>query len=67
MTHLDVKRAIEDVIPDAFETNKVVSLRFENINVKYSTTDLPNRFVYFLLFVQLTVVCKFAEVNYRTF
>lgn len=40
---MDVKRAIENVIPDAFESGKVVSIQFENINVKLATTAMDNR------------------------
>ena len=40
---MDVKEAIEKIIPDAFETNKVISIQFENVNVKFGTSSLSNR------------------------
>ncbi|XP_078494606.1 uncharacterized protein LOC100185697 [Ciona intestinalis] len=43
ITHVDVKRAIEKVIPDSFESNKVTFVQFENINVKLGTRGLNNR------------------------
>ena len=40
---MDVKQAIEEVIPHAFETNKVISVQFENVNVKLGTASRDNR------------------------
>ncbi|XP_076799416.1 uncharacterized protein LOC143473184 isoform X2 [Clavelina lepadiformis] len=43
LTYVDVKQAIEEVIPHAFETNKVISVQFENVNVKLGTASRDNR------------------------
>ena len=43
LTYVDVQEAIERVIPNAFETNKVVSILFENLNVKLGTRNMKNR------------------------
>ena len=40
---MDVKEAIERVIPEAFENNKVVSMQFENVNIKYGVCSANNR------------------------
>nr|XP_039260245.1 uncharacterized protein LOC120336594 isoform X1 [Styela clava] len=45
LTHVDVKRAIEKAIPGAFESGKVVSVQFENVNVKLATGGLDNRWL----------------------
>uniref|UniRef100_H2Z5U8 Uncharacterized protein n=1 Tax=Ciona savignyi TaxID=51511 RepID=H2Z5U8_CIOSA len=45
ITHVDVKRAIERVIPDSFEANKVTSIQFENVNIKLGTGGLNNRWL----------------------
>jgi hypothetical protein len=43
LTYIDVKRAIEKVIPDAFTENKVILIQFENRNIKLNTEGLDNR------------------------
>lgn len=43
LTHNDVKRAIENVVPDAFDQGKIVSVQFENVNVKLATGGKANR------------------------
>ena len=43
ITYMNMKEAIEKVIPDAFENDKVISLQFENVNIKFGTSNVNNR------------------------
>lgn len=43
LTYIDVKRAIEKVIPEAFTEKKVVLIQFENRNIKLNTDGIDNR------------------------
>ena len=43
LTHVDVQEAIEKVISDAFVERKVVSVQFENVNVKDGKIVRDNR------------------------
>lgn len=43
LSHGDVKKAIERIMPDAFTNKRVVSMQFENRRVKHQIRDLLNR------------------------
>lgn len=43
LSHGDVKKAIERIMPDAFTSKRVVSMQFENRRVKHQIRDLLNR------------------------
>ena len=43
LTFVDVQEAIEKVIPDALSANKVLSIQFENVNVKRNQGTRENR------------------------
>jgi len=43
LTFIDVQEALEKVIPDAFETKKINSIQFENINVKHASPHNKNK------------------------
>eukprot|EP00062_Callorhinchus_milii_P026706 gi/632989135/ref/XP_007883487.1/ PREDICTED: putative uncharacterized protein C19orf81 homolog [Callorhinchus milii] len=44
-SHLDIMRAADSVVPNAFDEGKVTSIQFENLNVICGSSGLKNRWL----------------------
>ncbi|XP_067875777.1 putative uncharacterized protein C19orf81 isoform X1 [Heterodontus francisci] len=45
LTHQDIMKAAESILPNAFELGKITSIQFENVNVICGSSGLKNRWL----------------------